>query len=85
MSSTGISSSISSGFKLLADDVAELFKMIFTKKGLTLFLLCLFIYLVSLYANKGVGKNGLIIAMVSLVMFLFLTWYIWFRPKQSSD
>jgi hypothetical protein len=73
------------GFKGMVTDIYKAIVFMLTNKfGLAMTMLCLFIYLLSLYIAGGLKTIGLILSILAFVGFIILSWMHWFR-ENSND
>lgn len=52
--------------------------------GLAMTMLCLFIYLLSLYIVGGLKTIGLILSILAFVGFIILSWVHWFKGSSKD-
>ncbi len=70
---------------MMTDIFSYLKFALFTKFGLAMTMLCVFIYLLSLYIAGGVKTMGLILSILALVGFVVLSWLQWFKSGGKTD
>ncbi len=78
-----------SGLSGISGMVADIFSFLkfafFTKFGLVITLLCLFVYLFSLWITGGVKTIGLILSVLAFVGFVAMSWMQWFKGGAKVD
>jgi hypothetical protein len=80
-----MSDTIKLGFLSMTYEFYDLIKLaLTTKRGLAVLTLCVFIYLTSLWISGGIGSWGLILGLLSLLLFGLLSWLIWFRVVKDE-
>ena len=76
---------VKSGFIGMVTDIYKAIKFALTNKfGLAMTMLCLFIYLLSLYIAGGLRTIGLILSILAFVGFIILSWMHWFRETPND-
>jgi hypothetical protein len=71
------------GFSGMTTDIFNYLKFIFTKIGLAMTMLCLFIYLLLLLITGSLTIVGKILTVLALILFCILSWLQWFRIKKE--
>lgn len=64
---------------MMSDIFSYLKFALFTKFGLAMTLLCVFIYLFSLWTTGGVKTFGLILSILAFIGFVVMSWMQWFK------
>lgn len=78
--------SIITKFKNMGSDIFEFTIVAFsTLKGLAVVSICIFIYFLHLFIGGYVAYWGLIIALLAILAFFILSWFIWFRNDDDKD
>jgi hypothetical protein len=78
--------SIANKFKNMFFDIFQFMVLTFsTLRGLAVVSFCSFIYFLYFYLRGFIAYWGLIIAILAIVAFLILSWFIWFKNSDYSD
>ncbi len=74
------------GLKNMLFDIFHIIKMaVTTKMGISLTLLCAFIYFMSLLITGGFKTSLLVLTLLSIFGFLIMSYFTWFSRSSQSQ